>query len=115
MDNSLTHIRTLQPFLQPYVIFMVNEVRAQGFPLLVISGRRQPNVNHAAGGAEKSLHLDGLAWDFQYEGVQRAQVDPRFWQILGTWWESVGGRWGGRFTPADVNHFDTGLVSLIPQ
>jgi hypothetical protein len=113
-DNSLAMVRSLQPFLQPYAIAMVNGVRAEGIPLIVISGRRNANVNAELGGAETSLHLRGLAFDVQVIGYTRDELHPYFWQWLGAWWESLGGRWGGRFRPADVNHFDTGVVSLVP-
>lgn len=114
-DNSLVFIRSLQPFLQPYAIAMVNGVREEGIPLMVISGRRSLQRNHDAGGAENSLHLMGLAFDVQVEGYKREEINPAFWQWLGSWWESVGGRWGGRFSSADINHFDTGVVSLVPR
>lgn len=114
-DNSLTYIRSLQPFLQPYAIAMVNGVREEGIPLMVISGRRSPLINNEAGGAEKSLHLRGLAFDVQVEGLTRDQLHPYFWRWLGEWWESLGGRWGGRFSAPDVNHFDVGVVNLVPR
>jgi uncharacterized protein YcbK (DUF882 family) len=113
-DPSFVMIRSLQPFLQPYAIAMVNGIRQEGIPLQVISGRRNANVNAEVGGAERSLHLSGLAFDVQIEGYRRDEVHPYFWQYLGEWWESVGGRWGGRFSVQDVNHFDTGVVSLVP-
>jgi len=113
-DNSMVFVNTLQPFLRPYVIALVNGIRAEGIPLQVISARRNANVNQEVGGAERSLHLYGLAFDLQVEGYRREEVHPYFWQYLGEWWESVGGRWGGRFSAPDVNHFDTGVVSLIP-
>lgn len=114
-DNSLTYIRSLQPFLQPYAIAMVNGVREEGIPLIVISGRRSALVNQEIGGAEKSLHLRGLAFDVAVEGVRREELHPYFWRWLGEWWESLGGRWGGRFSAPDVNHFDIGVVSLVPR
>jgi uncharacterized protein YcbK (DUF882 family) len=113
-DNSMVMIQSLQPFLRPYVVALVNGIRQEGIPLQVISGRRNANVNQEVGGAERSLHLYGLAFDLQVEGYRRDEVHPYFWQYLGEWWESVGGRWGGRFSAPDVNHFDTGVVSLVP-
>jgi uncharacterized protein YcbK (DUF882 family) len=114
-DQSLLYIRSLQPFLWPYPIALVNAVRAAGIPLVVISGRRNGNVNAEVGGAERSLHLYGLAFDLQVAGFGRDELHPYFWQTLGEWWESLGGRWGGRFSSADVNHFDTGVVALVPR
>jgi len=114
-DNSLQLIRSLQPFLQPYVIALVNAVREEGIPLMVLSGRRNANVNQEVGGAERSLHLYGLAFDLQVEGLKRDELHPYFWQTLGEWWESLGGRWGGRFSSPDSNHFDVGLSAIVPR
>lgn len=114
-DNSILFIRSLQPFLQPYVIALVNALREDGIPLIVISGRRNATINAEVGGAERSLHLSGLAFDLQVEGFRRDELHPYFWQMIGEWWESLGGRWGGRFSSPDVNHFDTGVVSLVPR
>jgi hypothetical protein len=114
-DNSLTYIRSLQPWLQPYALAMVNGVREEGIPLMVISGRRNALVNAEVGGAERSLHLLGLAFDVQVEGVPRDELHPYFWRWLGEWWESLGGRWGGRFSTYDPNHFDVGLSALVPR
>jgi uncharacterized protein YcbK (DUF882 family) len=114
-DSTLANVRSLRPFLQPYAVALVNSLRADGIPLIVISGRRNANVNAEVGGDERSLHLYGLAFDLQVEGFRRDELHPFFWQTLGEWWEALGGRWGGRFSPADVNHFDTGLVSLVPR
>lgn len=47
------------------------------------------------------------------EGLDRAV--PELWAILGGYWETMGGRWGGRFGVApgeintdEMNHFDLG-------
>ena len=114
-DNSMAMVLSLQPFLQPYVVNLVNAVRQEGIPLMVLSGRRNANVNAEVGGAERSLHLYGLAFDLQVEGYRRDEVHPYFWQYLGEWWESVGGRWGGRFSAPDVNHFDVGVAAVVPR
>jgi hypothetical protein len=114
-DNSLVHIRSLQLFLQPYAIAMVNGMREEGIPLMIISGRRNASVNREVGGAEASLHLRGLAFDVQVEGFRREELHPYFWEQLGAWWESLGGRWGGRFSLPDVNHFDVGVAAVVPR
>jgi len=115
IDPSPVMIRSLQPFLQAYVVAMVDGIRQEGIPLQVISGRRNANVNAEVGGAEKSLHLQGLAFDLAVEGYRRDEIHPYFWQYLGEWWESVGGRWGGRFSAPDVNHFDVGVSAIVPR
>lgn len=114
-DPTLMHVRTLVPWLRPYAIAMVNGMREDGIPLQVISGRRTGATNRDVGGAERSLHLYGLAFDVAVEGVNREQLHPYFWQHIGNWWEGLGGRWGGRFSAPDVNHFDVGVAALVPR
>lgn len=112
-DETATHLGTLDAGFQPFVIYFVNAVRAAGVPLIVISGRRSALTNQAVGGAERSLHLYGFAFDVQVMGMGRDALPERFWTILGVFWESMGGRWGGRFDPPDVNHFDAGFSARV--
>jgi len=47
-----------------------------------------------------SKHLDGLAVDLvAIEDIKDGNVnwDGEMWKPLGLYWESLGGRWGGRF------------------
>ena len=85
---------------------------AQGFRwpgLFVISGYRsarvQAGVNPAA---PNSLHTrcPSLAADLRVGDLPASLTPREFWDLLGRIWESKGGRWGGRFTPEDLNHFD---------
>lgn len=110
MDESAFYILTLEEWFQPYAIHLVNLARRAGVPLVVISGRRKAAYNAEIGGAEFSLHLHGLAFDVQVLGYTRDQVPWWWWQALGQEWERLGGRWGGRFSVPDVNHFDSGDV-----
>lgn len=113
MDETERHIRSLAPDFQPYVVHFVSEVRRAGVPLLVISGRRSAITNREAGGVTNSLHLYGYAFDVQVMGYPREALPVRFWAILGAFWEQMGGRWGGRFSTPDVNHFDAGYAVTL--
>lgn len=105
--SSEQHIRSLHPALRPWVRWFVDFLRAAGVPVVVISGRRSVEHNERVGGAPNSWHLDGLAFDLWIPG-RRVSDDPDLWSEIGQVWESLGGRWGGRFTRPDPNHFDVG-------
>lgn len=109
-DPTLTHWNSLDPGFQPYVAYFLNAARAARYPLVIISGRRSSTLNAEVGGAERSLHLYGLAFDVGFQSYRREQVPLVYWQNLGIFWESMGGRWGGRFSTPDVNHFDAGYT-----
>lgn len=57
-------------------------------------------------GISNSLHCDRLAIDLNLfkNGVYLHKSES--YKELGTFWESIGGSWGGRWTkPVDGNHF----------
>ncbi len=110
-DETLVHLRSLDPRFAPYAFFLVAAARRAGIPLIVISGRRRSPITDRYGNiAERSLHLQGLAIDVQVEGYQVADLPYWWWQSLGEWWEALGGRWGGRFVHVDLNHLDAGWL-----
>lgn len=95
--------------LQPYAEALIDAGTTWlGVPVYIISGYRSAEHNRAVGGAPRSLHLLGLAFDVRVSDLSRDQVPSWVWVGLGRYWESLGGRWGGRFTTPDVNHFDVG-------
>lgn len=89
---------------------LINAARAAGVPLVVISGVRSLERNRDIGGAERSQHLFGRAIDVSVLGYTTSQVPTWWWSALGHYGESLGLRWGGRFAPADLNHFDLGQL-----
>lgn len=106
-DPTQQKIASLTPKVAKAALALVMAARAEGVPLMVISGRRSKAENIAAGGAKKSRHLSGNAFDLQIAGYTRDQVPYRVWQIIGEVAERhFGLRWGGRFN--DPNHFDHG-------
>lgn len=95
----------LQPWAEAFVRAASDGL---GVDVRIISAWRSVAHNAAVGGAPRSRHLQGLAFDLRVAGLPRDQVPPQVWLWLGEGWESVGGRWGGRFARPDVNHFDVG-------
>jgi len=102
MDTrSASILRTLHPQFRPVAEWFVQWLLDAGIPVRVISGRRSVAHNIAVGGAPRSWHLAGLAFDLQVVGA-----DAALWGEIGRAWEGLGGRWGGRF--GSPRHFDTG-------
>lgn len=112
-DPTLQFWGSLDPGFQPYVAYFINTARAAGYPLVIISGRRSAVGNAEVGGAERSLHLYGQAFDVAWQNYRREQIPLQYWQSLGLFWEAMGGRWGGRFSTPDVNHFDAGFAATV--
>lgn len=54
-------------------------------------------------GVENSLHTLRLACDLNLYVDGRYQTDTEAYRVLGEYWESLGGSWGGDF--GDGNHF----------
>ena len=110
-DASLGLISGLDRRFAPFAFHFVNAARQAGIPLVVISGRRSGPVADPVGNiAEASLHIPGFAFDVQVLGYLRDDLPWWWWQAMGEYWEAMGGRWGGRFSTPDVNHFDAGVV-----
>lgn len=79
--------------------------------LTILSGHRtreeQAEVNPDV---PDSLHrrCPALAVDLRVGAVPASEVGGSVWDWLGAQWELMGGRWGGRFSVRDENHFDLG-------
>lgn len=95
-----------------------------GIVLSINSGFRS-NSNHLQGAivtpAKKSNHFVGCAIDANvYVNGQFFSSDKmlyRYDSLIGfiKGWETIGGRWGGRFSPTDPVHFDNGLNIHDPK
>jgi len=110
-DPTLANIESLDDRLQPFAFYFVRMARAHGIPLVIISGRREVAIADRYGQvAANSAHLQGLAFDVQVLGYRVDDLPWAWWLSMGEFWEALGGRWGGRFTMPDVNHFDTGPI-----
>jgi len=77
--------------------------------LRIISGQRTRAQNTAVGGAPESLHLacPARAADLRVGSIEGVPSE-NIWEVLGTYWQTLGGRWGGKFGDPDRNHFDLG-------
>lgn len=73
---------------------------AQGFELSFGDCYRSDSCSH---GHPRSLHRKRLAVDFNLfrNGVYLRSTESH--RLLGEYWESIGGTWGGRF--GDGNHY----------
>lgn len=95
--------------------WMAQELPAQGIRwegLYVISGYRSPAFQIVVNpDAPRSLHTycPSLAADLRVADHPASITDAALWAIIGQRWEFMGHRWGGRFRPPDLNHFDLGI------
>ena len=94
---------------------MVDAFNENGWPLIVVSGRRDATKQTAlikAGltTATRSYHLSGLAFDVGLRGFTLKTLPDEYWQYIGEFGESLGLRWGGRFSNYDPVHFDAGYL-----
>ena len=80
--------------------------------IFIISGHRtapvRSSLNPAEAAATQSRHLycPALAVDLRVGNAPASTTPFVLWAALGSKWEQLGGRWGGRFDPPDPNHFD---------
>lgn len=80
--------------------------------LVIISGWRSREFQaHLNPDAPNSLHTrcPSLAVDLRVGHVAASIVGDFVWDWLGARWAMMGGRWGGRFSRRDENHFDLGV------
>jgi len=87
--------------------FSARGIRFRG--LTIISGRRSKKAQIIVNpNAPNSLHTfcPSLAADLRVGSDKASETSPAIWFQLGQWWEMMGHRWGGRFKPPDLNHFD---------
>ena len=89
-----------------------SEQRVRWPGLYIISGHRSAplvgafNPTQAAATRSRHLFLPSLAADLRVGNAPASATPFEVWTFLGLRWEQQGGRWGGRFTPPDPNHFD---------
>lgn len=89
-----------------FVLMLADLIRfayANGYEITLGRGRVSVAANAADGGHEKSLHLLGLAQDLNLFKDKKYLTKTEDHLLLGEYWESIGGTWGGRFN--DGNHY----------
>ena len=108
LDPTLAQdLVVLNQFAQAH--FSAEGIRFDG--LTIISGHRSQRLQIIVNpDAPRSLHTacPSLAADLRVGVKPASTTGPQMWFQLGSWWEMMGHRWGGRFRPPDLNHFDMG-------
>lgn len=99
-------LREKHSILWKCISVVILEADKQGTPVCVLEWMRTPErqallVSRGASKTMNSKHLQGLAIDIAFlEDIQDDGVinyPPDKYKVLGELWESMGGRWGGRF------------------
>jgi len=112
-DRSDKHIQSFEPKTAALALRLINDLRAEGIPAYISSGRRTTSEQKAlvAKGASKTLksrHITGRAFDIDILGYGRDELPQWFWDLVGQYGESLGLKWGGRFKGFyDGAHFET--------
>lgn len=114
----MRHIRALSPDIQYAAFYLIYAARVAGYPLQITSSLRSGSeqaalVRQGRSNTLSSRHLIGQAFDVDLHGYGRDQIPLWFWYELGTFAESLGFRWGGRFSsPVDYGHFENPFVTV---
>jgi peptidoglycan L-alanyl-D-glutamate endopeptidase CwlK len=117
VDSTYAEIEGLHPQLQKFVRALVDFCRRGGWAVEIrkLGGLRsaaEQATLYAQGrtrsgpivtNARVSLHQAGRAFDLDLVGRNRADLIPLL-RILGPWWKTQGGRWGGDY--GDYGHFE---------
>ena len=117
-DSTVRHLQALSPDIQYAALYLVWAARQAGYPLQITSSLRSREeqaalVRAGLSNTNKSHHLIGQAFDVDIHGLGRDQVPVWFWEMLGVFAESLGFRWGGRWTsPRDYGHFENPFVTV---
>ena len=110
-DPTEQNLIGLQPDVYECAVYLINAYRGAGYPAIITSGvrtlqRQQELILSGQTTAQRSHHLTGRAIDIGFAGINSAPWD--WYAAGGALWESMGGRWGGRFSTPDPVHFDGG-------
>lgn len=84
-----------------------------GYGLTYGDAYRDPRLHGEYGvkgsyASASSEHKRRLAVDFNLFINGEYQQDTEAYEPLGVYWESIGGKWGGRLKRPDGNHFEYG-------
>ena len=111
-DPTPLHLRRLAPAMQALAFQFINDLRGAGIPAYISSSTRtiEEQRRLVKAGRSKtynSRHLTGRAFDYDVLGWSRDKL-PRDWMLtVGEYGESLGMKWGGRFTGFyDGGHFE---------
>ena len=104
---------------RPLAVELLARLVEAQIPVLIVDTLRTPeeqaqNIARGVSWTKNSKHLTGDAIDvvpysqYQLHGDDKLQWDARdpVWQRIGSIGESLGLRWGGRWTVKDMGHFE---------
>jgi hypothetical protein len=104
-------LRERQSEFASKVPMLINKALELGYEVTLGDAYRDPRVHGSFGerkgyGESKSFHKLRLAIDINLykEGKYLTKTEDH--KVLGEYWESLGGTWGGRFN--DGNHYSWG-------
>jgi peptidoglycan L-alanyl-D-glutamate endopeptidase CwlK len=118
----------LAPHFRPLAVELIAQLAERGIAVCIV-GTGRTTAEQAAAFARgashvrHSLHEDGLAIDlcpyeeYKLHGPDKLRWDPRdpSWVVLGAVGESLGLRWGGRWTTLyDPGHLELSTHPPIP-
>ena len=112
MSSKLT-LRQQQSLFVEMVAKLIQFAIENGYELTFGDAYRDPRVFGGFGerrgyGAANSFHKRRLAVDFNLFKDGRWLNKTEDHKLLGEYWESIGGSWGGRFRSPDGNHYSLG-------
>ncbi len=106
-------LRERQSEFASKVPMLINKALELGYEVTLGDAYRDPRVHGSFGerkgyGESKSFHKLRLAIDINLykEGKYLTKTEDH--KVLGEYWESLGGTWGGKFSQADGNHYSWG-------
>ena len=82
---------------------LIEYAHAQGYELTFGDAFRDTRCPY---GAKDTMHLKRLAIDLNLFKDGRYLDETEDHLPLGEYWESIGGRWGGRYKIRDGNHYE---------
>ena len=114
-----TNLDSLAPVFKPLAVMLLARLVEARLPVLIVNTRRTQAEQDAAIARHvswviHSKHQDGLAIDiapydiYALHGDDKVQWDTNdpVWLKMGQIGESLGLRWGGRWTQKDMGHFE---------
>ena len=106
-------LRERQSEFASKVPMLINKALELGYEVTLGDAYRDPRVHGSFGerkgyGESKSFHKLRLAIDINLykEGKYLTKTEDH--KVLGEYWESLGGSWGGVWKNADGNHYSWG-------
>ena len=106
-------LRERQSEFASKVPMLINKALELGYEVTLGDAYRDPRVHGSFGerkgyGESKSFHKLRLAIDINLykEGKYLTKTEDH--KVLGEYWESLGGTWGGKWQNADGNHYSWG-------